>query len=373
MNPFRSSRPPSVPVRDPIDDPTDNCCHSCQNVTVQLIHFAEFFIGLALLGYSIAISSHQPDPQRGFAWTLQLWSALFIVASALGTLGLAKDHCRRIPLTISCWMAPVQAIVGFVFLLIVYTQRESLLNYFKDKHEQLFLSLGLIEFFENNIILIYGFLLLHIAAEFTRFSFINSMKEDFILRDRAKRSGLLRVEEEEKDDAPDDHDDHWAANNRRRNNDIAKSNITSPLITNDEEENNIFSAPKVQTQWWEECPSDELRADRETMTKIKHNKMKTLSGPLRWMSRSFRKEDDSETDHNNNLDKSNDSIFSPVEEDIDFEEPATDARTLALNLYGAENNDSSLTPSWIGDGDSSRTTSNNDTSTDLSWAKDDSK
>ncbi len=168
MNPFRSSRPSSLPVRDPIDDPTDNCCHNCMHISVTLIHLVEFIFGLALMGYSIAISTHKPDPQRGFAITLQAWASLFIASSVLGTLGLTKNYCRRIPLTISAYIGLVQTVIAFVFFLIIYLERDSLLNYFNDKHQQLYLSTGFITFFDKNIGVIYGFLFLLIAAGFAR-------------------------------------------------------------------------------------------------------------------------------------------------------------------------------------------------------------
>ena len=155
MNPFRASSSRQLPAQATIDDPTDNRCFNLMHVSLTLLHFLEFMFGLSLIGYAIAISMHQPDPQHGFAVILQLWSMLLLVASISGTIGLAKDEdyncCKRIPLKLSGWMSPVKAVVYCLFLIILLVQKQSLYNYFREKHDALYLSMGIIDWMNANV------------------------------------------------------------------------------------------------------------------------------------------------------------------------------------------------------------------------------
>ncbi len=196
------------------------------------------------------------------------------------------------------------------------------------------------------------------------------MKEDFILHDRAKRSGLLRVEENNNGARATERNE-WVTDDQRGNEcSLAKSNLTSPLIENNHNEaNDLFHPPNESTsQWWEDDNPDESNhAKKESMVTIEHNKRKSWISRLSWRS-SSRNESDTSVAHNNN---GNDDLFSPIDEEIEFQEPAPDARTLAASFNESDNIDNSITPSWVEDGDISQLTSNNDT--DLSWTRDDSK
>lgn len=165
MNPFwsRGSRNPDVPTTPRyIDDPTKGCFFQIIYTTISLLHFIEFSTSLGLIGYGIAISVYPDDPQRGFAAIINSWAVFMLTGSFLGILGMNKDFCTRIPLKISAYFGPVNALFNFVFLIILIVDKESVYHYFKQKHEPLHLSMEFINFFHRHIGFIYfilGFLI----------------------------------------------------------------------------------------------------------------------------------------------------------------------------------------------------------------------
>jgi hypothetical protein len=175
MNPFRrSTRPSSLPIRE-VDDPMDNCFFKTTYFIVTTIHMIELLFGLTLIGYSIALHSQPNDPQNAIAIIFTNWALLSITASGLGALGFSIDKCRRIPLTISAYLGVLIALFDFVILIILIEEKETLYNYFKEKHEAMYLSEGLVEYFHDHAHLLYSTLIFHIIVELTRLVRIKSV------------------------------------------------------------------------------------------------------------------------------------------------------------------------------------------------------
>lgn len=167
-NSNRSNNNSNTRRRTRIDDPTEKCCFRLTHITVSIIHFLEFTFSLILIGYSLAISLRKPDPQHAIATLLQSWSVLLLITSISGTIGLAKEYCNRILLKISSWIGLVKAFVCVIFSIVIMIQKEALHHYFEEKHDQLFISMEIVEFLYNNVNLVYGLLILLALADFIR-------------------------------------------------------------------------------------------------------------------------------------------------------------------------------------------------------------
>lgn len=166
MNPFRSNtRSSDAPVRGQVDDPTKSCVFQFVYTSISLFHFIEFTVSLAIIGYGIAISLYPNDPQHGFQAAITSWATFMLIGSFAGILGVNSDFCQRMPLKISALVAPINASFYLVFLIIVIVEKDSLYNYFIDKHEQLHLSKDFINMVHSHVGYIYFLLVFFMLFE----------------------------------------------------------------------------------------------------------------------------------------------------------------------------------------------------------------
>lgn len=86
----------------------------------------------------------------------------------MGTIGLAKNYCGRFPLKISGYIGLVKAFVTVIFFIIFLIQKKSILNYLRDKHEQLYMSIGLVDFIGDDVGLVYVILVFLMCVDFVR-------------------------------------------------------------------------------------------------------------------------------------------------------------------------------------------------------------
>ena len=166
MNPFGSNtRSSDVPVRDQVEDPTKGCVFQFIHTIISLFHFIEFTGSLAIIGYGIAISLYPNDPQHGFQAAITSWATFMLIGSFAGILGVNSDFCQRLPLKVSAYVAPINALFYLVFLIIVIVEKDSLYNYFIDKHEQLHLSEDFIKLLHGHVGYIYFLLVFFMLFE----------------------------------------------------------------------------------------------------------------------------------------------------------------------------------------------------------------
>lgn len=361
MNPFRRRRAPEGnPVRDTIDDPTEGCIFRFMLSYVTLVHIVESIFGLVLIGYALALVLKPKDPQHAFSIVLEMWASLFVTSGILGVMGSRKEreYCKRAPLKISgTFLGPVKLVVSLLFFFIFLIQKDELLRYFREKHEELYLSLDFIQFLENRIVYVYFFFLLIAFFEFVRFSFIRTLRDAFLLRDDARRQGLLRQRERDANEWDGDQSDTS----------IGNSNLTTPLISGDNNDNggdNKFDSKKSSnSSWWEVGEDGTIEAGaqyessnfEDAITEIPHNKerkkglLSSLRGKLSRASSassssSLNKKNAKHTQSNkmgDNISTSDstcsDNAFAPIEGDIEMNAPS-----IASDDYDEYN-----TPSWL--------------------------
>jgi len=379
-----------------MDDPTDRCCFNIMITFININHLLDFSIGLILLGYAIAISIHQPDPQHGLAIIFELWSVLLLLSSLLGTVGLNKHYFKRILLTVSGYLGVVNAISNVVFAFILLIQKEALFHYFQEKADPLFLKQDWVEFFYHHESILVSILGVHAFIEFVRFFVIQyHVKENLILHDRieeyyTRRQDRSQVITERR---------RWRENPTGDDNNITTPLLLSPNRNNEQQQqqqqNKDEEEQVINKQWWEDEEDDEEgelgNRDNNDMTMVIIEQEDETQG---WFSHimtrkqsqhtSNAKQNNSninnETNKNNHLKseeghtKEGSFLFSPIDEDLNIDEPVSEAAGMATSVKSSIHDDTSY-PAWYEDqGDSEsvdRSKREKNPNPDVIWGKED--
>jgi hypothetical protein len=364
-----------------LEDPTDTCCFHLTHIIVTTIHSFQFTISLLLIGYSIAISHHPPDPQHALSILLQLYSSLLLSSSILGTIGLAKNYCQRIMIKLSAYIGILQVMFMLIILIVVMIQKDALYHYFKEKCEQLFISEAMVEFWYKNIGLIYFGISMLMFLDVVRCTFLRSLREDLLLYDEAKRLGYIHENENNNNNEQDNHE------------------LSTPLLleNNDDNKNwhqsdNTSMQHHDNSQWWVDDDNVQqiiLHGKNNKNHGEDHNPHDDSKNKKSWFSLSqlrksqsnpssslqHQNESIAQIESTNSVDSSN--LFAPIEDDIEFQNPITTEQKIINNDGDNENHHESNSKSWYEEDDELDSDDNNVDSKgdkdqpDLSWLKDD--
>jgi len=248
------------------------CIHKSLTITANAIHLFQFLIGIAGLSYAIAISFHKPDPQHAIATILELYALILIASSSMGTMGLYKHNCKRIPLRISISTAPILAVLNIILALVIIVEKSSLSRYIVEKQHALFISDGELAFLQRHINMgtIYILLFGTAALEAMRFYTLKQLKINLAQYDEEHRREMLRA-----------HAQSSAAARRA-------GGMRTPLLSDQLEvdaDGSMDSFPSnsrnaslqdSQVSWWEEP------------TEVSGNRSFDKNGGGGWMSRVFK-------------------------------------------------------------------------------------
>lgn len=373
-----------------LEDPTDTCCFHTTHVTVTTIHSLQFTISLLLIGYSIAIAHHPPDPQHALSTLLTLYSSLLLSSSILGTIGLAKNYCHRIMITLSAYIGILQILFMVIILIILIIQKDALYHYFKEKCKQLFMSEAMIEFWYNHVGLIYFGISILIFLDVVRFTFLRSLREDLLLYDEAKRLGYIR-EPDNNNNIEQEHDDNHelstpllGSNNDVKNwhqNDTIQHHDNSQWWVDDDNIQQILQGKSSENNGEDDNFQDHSKNNEKSWFSLSlwRKSQSKSSASLQQLHPQSHPQPQPQIESTNSVDSSN--VFAPIEADIEFQNPITTIMTITTqkisNNDGDDNNHhESSSKSWYEDDDDmncndnnvDRTGGNND-QPDLSWMK----
>jgi len=277
MTPFSPSSDPQaqvLPIHDPIQeigmgidmcmDKDLGCIHKALAITANVIHLFQFLIGIATLSYAIAISFHKPDPQHGIATLLEPYALILITSSCMGTMGIYKPNCKRIPLKISIYTAPTLAVLNIILALVLLVEKSSFLRYIADKQHALFLSDQELAFLQHHMHFgtIYTVLFGTAALEAMRFYTLKHLKDNLALYDEGHRREMLRAHAQSAAAARRG----WEADSHNASFQSPTGEMRTPLLSDqfDVDEsmdsfpsnNRNISLQDSQVSWWEE-PNEE--------------------------------------------------------------------------------------------------------------------
>ena len=254
--------------------PSDiGCVHATLSYTANAIHCLQCISGIAVFSYAMAVSFHKPDPQHGIAILLELYSLCALIAGGAGICGIYRTNCKRLPLKMSLWTAPILGLSYFILAFILLVENKSIKNYLKEKEGQLFLSDKEIDFIVSS----YYILLVLSIVEGLRFIILKKLKSDLWEYDQDQRRIML--ENHARSSAAARRS--WEANPQSD----GAAGLTAPLLFNqgDDEENSSSQRQQSSLQnkssasWWEE-PEEEESSTLDTSNN---------SGGGGWMSKVF--------------------------------------------------------------------------------------
>mmetsp|Transcript_10216 Transcript_10216/g.15349 ORF Transcript_10216/g.15349 Transcript_10216/m.15349 type:complete len:504 (+) Transcript_10216:162-1673(+) len=164
-----------------------SCCKNfCRNfcrVIAGIFHFFGIVIALTLFLYAIAIYSIRPNPQSKIASIIFIWSVLIGLTHTTGIMGTGRAWCGSVCfLRTSVFLAVINILVN-LSLLVVFTVREDdIVDYLRDHHDKLFLTVDQINMLNAHILWIYYLMVGGSIAEIMRICTLQSLKRDILRR-----------------------------------------------------------------------------------------------------------------------------------------------------------------------------------------------